>query len=118
MKQGYEIFAHLQLIYCMLLSKLLICRGAPMSEPAETAHTITRTIVRTAGIAALRASCACGDLRHDTPRFSAPGRRKQERLIREHLADAVAAEALAMAMTIEYGGPAGGGMDDGKVLLP
>lgn len=76
----------------------------------QTTHTITRSIVRTtSGVSSLSAACSCGGFSHDTPRFSAPGRRKQERLMREHLQSVGAAgpvEAAAMLACLPDEAPA------------
>lgn len=47
-------------------------------------HVITKFHVR--GVTnVLRARCSCGHFQADAARLSTPGRRKQQRLINEHL---------------------------------
>lgn len=70
----------------------------------DPVHIIEKAIVRGSGRPVLRASCSCGDFTIDAPRLSAPLRRKQDRLIREHLVTIegpVEAAAMLMRLAIE-----------------
>ena len=53
-------------------------------------HEITKTIVRGPAGSVLRATCSCNGLLVDAARLSTASRRRQERMIREHLASATA----------------------------
>lgn len=68
-------------------------------------HVITKAIVRGAGGASvLRATCSCGGLLVDAARLSTAARRRQDRMVGEHLActaGAVAAAKLVAASAIE-----------------
>jgi hypothetical protein len=68
-------------------------------------HVITKAIVRGAGGASvLRATCSCGGVTIDAARLSTAARRRQDRLIGEHMASvqgAVAAAALIASAAIE-----------------
>lgn len=48
-------------------------------------HTITRRIVSGNGASVFRCQCSCG-LTADAPRLSTAARRRQDRVIAEHLA--------------------------------
>ena len=72
----------------------------------SASHTITKSIVRGKGPAVLRARCSCDGFEAHAARLSAAARRKQDRLIREHLSSAVdggpaAAAALLVRSAIE-----------------
>lgn len=70
----------------------------------DPVHTIEKTLVRGSGRAVLRARCSCGGFSDEAPRLSAPARRRQERLIREHLTSIegpAEADAMLARLAIE-----------------
>lgn len=67
-------------------------------------HTITKSIVRIDQVSLLRARCSCLGFTSDVPRLSTAGRRKQDRLISEHLTSTTGVAdtaALLGAVSIE-----------------
>lgn len=62
-------------------------------------HVITRSKVQGARVSTLRARCSCNEFQHDVPRLSTPGRRKLDRLVREHLTSVVGAASAADMLT-------------------
>jgi hypothetical protein len=68
-----------------MLPPSLICEG----QPVMSSHTVTKSIVRGAGGSSVfRAACSCGDFKVDAARLSTPARRRQDRMVLEHLTSA------------------------------
>jgi len=63
---------------------------------SAASHTITKAIVRGKGPAVLRARCSCAGFEADAVRLSAPARRRQDRLISEHLSSVSGTHAAAL----------------------
>lgn len=75
-----------------------------MPEVSSPLHIIEKALVRGSGRPVLRARCSCGQFSVDAERLSVPARRRQDRLIREHLASVegpLEAAAMMLRMAIE-----------------